>query len=152
MLAVREEYVDLVDVRVVAFPQDGLVRDEGAAQLFAETLLEYGLVGKGTACHARAAGLYPAPAVSRLIDLARAAQLGFVTDPHTGPLHLPVREFRRGGVPVALGQDDIEDAYYRFGRHNLLKVAFLAALLARLSRGRRSAGATDDDHRATRRE
>ena len=31
------------------------------------------------------------------------------------------------GVPVALGQDDIEDAYYPFGRHNLNEVAFLAA-------------------------
>jgi cytosine deaminase len=33
------------------------------------------------------------------------------------------------GVAVALGQDDIEDAYYPFGRHNLLEVAFLAAHL-----------------------
>jgi cytosine deaminase len=33
------------------------------------------------------------------------------------------------GVDVALGQDDIEDAYYPFGRHNLLEVAFLAAHL-----------------------
>jgi cytosine deaminase len=28
---------------------------------------------------------------------------------------------------VALGQDDIEDAYYPFGRHSMLEVAFLAA-------------------------
>jgi cytosine deaminase len=33
------------------------------------------------------------------------------------------------GVAVALGQDDIEDAYYPFGRHDLLEVAFLAAHL-----------------------
>ncbi|MEZ5096710.1 MAG: hypothetical protein R2731_11690 [Nocardioides sp.] len=32
-------------------------------------------------------------------------------------------------MPVALGQDDIEDAYYPFGRHHLLEVAFLAAHL-----------------------
>ena len=31
------------------------------------------------------------------------------------------------GVAVALGQDDIEDAYYPFGRGNMLEVAFLAA-------------------------
>jgi cytosine deaminase len=31
------------------------------------------------------------------------------------------------GVPVALGQDDIEDAFYPFGRHNMVEVAFLAA-------------------------
>ena len=28
---------------------------------------------------------------------------------------------------MALGQDDIEDAYYPFGRHNMLEVAFLGA-------------------------
>jgi cytosine deaminase len=33
------------------------------------------------------------------------------------------------GIPVAIGQDDIEDAYYPFGRHNMLEVAFLAAHL-----------------------
>jgi cytosine deaminase len=31
------------------------------------------------------------------------------------------------GVPVALGQDDIEDAFYPFGWHNMAEVAFLAA-------------------------
>jgi outer membrane protein TolC len=31
------------------------------------------------------------------------------------------------GIPVALGQDDIEDAYYPFGRHNMVEIAFLAA-------------------------
>jgi hypothetical protein len=30
-------------------------------------------------------------------------------------------------VPVALGQDDIEDAYYPYGRHSMLEVAFLAS-------------------------
>jgi cytosine deaminase len=65
--------------------------------------------------------------VRRVIGLAREAGLGFVSDPHTGPLRLPVFAFLEAGVPVALGQDDIEDAYYPFGRHNLLEVAFLAA-------------------------
>jgi cytosine deaminase len=79
------------------------------------------------ACHARALATYPTPSVVRLADLARAAGLAFVSDPHTGPLHLPVREFLAEGLEVALGQDDIEDAYYPFGRHNMLEVAFLAA-------------------------
>jgi cytosine deaminase len=39
-------------------------------------------------------------------------------------------------VAVALGQDDIEDAYYPFGRHNLLEVAFLAAHLLELRSAR----------------
>ena len=42
-------------------------------------------------------------------------------------MHLPVLELTALGLPVALGQDDIEDAYYPFGRHNMAEVAFLAA-------------------------
>ena len=189
VLAVREEYRDLVDLQVVAFPQDGLLRDPGAAELceeairlgadvvggipwiehtdrdaaehiawacrlalatgsrvamlvddagdpalrttamLAEAMIEHGLQGRGVACHARALATYPTPSVLRLADLARAARLGFVADPHTGPLHLPVRRFLDDDLPVALGQDDIEDAYYPFGRHNMLEVAFLAAHL-----------------------
>jgi cytosine deaminase len=187
VLAVREEYRGALDLQVVAFPQDGLLRDPGAAELceeavrlgadvvggipwlestdrearehvawacelaartgrrvamlvddagdpslrttemLAEAMIEHGLQGRGVACHGRAIGTYPTPSVLRLAQLARTAGLGFVSDPHTGPLHLPVREFLEEGVLVALGQDDIEDAYYPFGRHNMLEVAFLAA-------------------------
>jgi len=38
-----------------------------------------------------------------------------VSDPHTGPLHARVKELYQMGVNVALGQDDIADAYYPFG-------------------------------------
>lgn len=187
VLEVREEFRGLVDLQVVAFPQDGLLRDPGAAELceeamrlgadvvggipwiehtdrdarahvewacrlardtgsrvamlvddagdpslrttemLAEGMVDHGLVGRGVACHARAMGLYPPPTLLRLLGLAERAGLGFVSDPHTGPLHLPVREVVAAGLPVALGQDDIEDAYYPFGRHNMLEVAFLAA-------------------------
>ena len=187
LLALREEFRGVVDLQVVAFPQDGLLRDPGAEQLVREAILlgadvvggipwiehtdaearehvrrmcelaaahgrrvamlvddagdaslrttemlatamiEHGLVGRGVANHARAVGLYPRPSLERLAGLAKRAGLGFVSDPHTGPLHLPVRELTAMGLQVALGQDDIEDAYYPFGRHNLVEVAFLAA-------------------------
>jgi len=187
LLALREEFRGVVDLQVVAFPQDGLLRDPGAEELvreavelgadvvggipwiehsdaearehvrrmcelaaaqqrrvamlvddagdpslrttemLAEAMLEHGLVGRGVANHARAVGLYARPSVERLAGLARRAGLGFVSDPHTGPLHLPVRELTAMGIPVALGQDDIEDAYYPFGRHHMLEIAFLAA-------------------------
>jgi cytosine deaminase len=52
-----------------------------------------------------------------------------VSDPHTGPLHAKVAELLAGGVTVCLGQDDISDAYYPFGRNNMLEVAFLASHL-----------------------
>lgn len=187
LLALRDELRGVVDLKVVAFPQDGLLRDPGAeelvreavdlgadvvggipwvehtdaearehvrrmcelaaahgrgvamlvddagdpslhtTQLLAEAMLEHGLVGRGIAHHARAVGLYPRPSLERLAGLARRAGLGFVSDPHTGPVHLPVRELTAMGLPVALGQDDIEDAFYPFGRHNMTEVAFLGA-------------------------
>ena len=183
----REEFKDVLDIRIVAFPQDGVVRDPGAAELceqamasgadvvggipwieysdtdaarhmewacslaarlqrpvamlvddasdpsltttgmLAEAMIEHGLQGRGIACHARAVGTYGEPAQRRLAGLALRAGLGFVSDPHTGPGRLPVDLFDRLGVPVALGQDDIEDAYYPFGRNNMIEVAFLAA-------------------------
>lgn len=187
LLALREEFRGVVDLQVVAFPQDGLLRDPGAedlvreavdlgadvvggipwiedtdaearehvrrmctlaaahgrrvamlvddagdpdlrtTEMLAEAMLEHGLVGRGVANHGRAVGLYARPSLERLARLALRAGLGFVSDPHTGPLHLPVRELTEMGLPVALGQDDIEDAYYPFGRHNMVEVALLAA-------------------------
>ncbi|MET9343387.1 amidohydrolase family protein [Nonomuraea sp. NPDC003804] len=187
LLALREEFRDRVEVRVVAFPQDGLLRRPGTEELVSEAVrLGADVVGgipwieytdadaaehvrrmvelarrtgrrvamlvddagdpglrttemlasallatgvRGSAQHARAMALYPEPYLRRLVGLCRAAGLGFVSDPHTGPLHLPVFALADAGLPVALGQDDIEDAYYPFGRHNLLEVAFLAAHL-----------------------
>jgi cytosine deaminase len=187
LLALREEFRGVVDLQVVAFPQDGLLCDPGAedlvrqavelgadvvggipwiehtdaearehvrrmcglaaahgrrvamlvddagdaalrtTEMLAEAMLEHGLVGRGVANHARAVGLYPRPSLERLARLAARAGLGFVSDPHTGSLHLPVLELTEMGVPVALGQDDIEDAFYPFGRHNMAEIAFLAA-------------------------
>jgi cytosine deaminase len=187
VLAAREEFRDVVDVRVVAFPQDGVLRDPGAAELveqaldlgadvvggipwieetvadqrahvgwacalaarrglrvamltddapdpryrttamLAEALLEHRVAG--VACHARALGHYRENQLAEVLDLCLRAGLGLVCDPHTGPVTLPVEKAMAAGIAVALGQDDIEDAYYPFGRHNLLEVAFLAAHL-----------------------
>jgi cytosine deaminase len=189
VLAAREEFAGRVDVRVVAFPQDGVLRDPGAADLveqaldlgadavggipwieasaaeqaehvewacalaarrglpvamltddapdprlettrmLAEAMLRHGLVGRGVACHARALGHYDDERLAAVLDVIRRAGLGLVSDPHTGSVALPVERALAAGIAVALGQDDIEDAYYPFGRHNLLEVAFLAAHL-----------------------
>lgn len=189
VLAAREEFAEQLEIQVVAFPQDGLVKDPGAAELceqaldmgadvvggipwieftdadalehitwacaqaaqrgirvamlvddagdpslrttamLAEQLIAHDLVGKGTACHARAVGTYDQTSILRLAGLAKRAGLGFISDPHTGPLHLPVETFLNEGLNVGLGQDDIEDAYYPWGRHNMLEVAFLGGHL-----------------------
>ncbi len=189
LLALKEEFREFVDVRVVAFPQDGLLKAPGTEELveravglgadvvggipwieftdadaaehvrrmvalakrtgrrvamlvddagdpglrttetLAAELLAQDMTGRASAQHARAMALYPEPYLRRLTGLLAKAGLGLVSDPHTGPLHLPVLPLTDAGIPVALGQDDIEDAYYPFGRHNLLEVAFLAAHL-----------------------
>ena len=193
VLKAREEFRDRVDVRVVAFPQDGVLRDPGAAELveqalergadvvggipwieetqadqrahvewacalaarrglpvamltddapdprytttamLAEAMLRHGV--RGVACHARALGHYEADRLADVLALCVRAGLGLVSDPHTGPVALPVERAVEAGVAVALGQDDIEDAYYPFGRHNLLEVAFLAAHLLDMRTG-----------------
>ncbi len=187
LLRLRDEFQGVVDIYVVAFPQEGLLRDPGAEDLMREAIamgadvvggipwIEYsdddarehvrrmcalaaehgrmvamlvddagdpalrttemlatemirqGLVGRGIAHHARAVGTYSEPSVRRLAGLARQAGLTFVSSPHTGPVRLPAFQMADLGVPVAFGQDDIEDAYYPFGRNNMLEVAFLAA-------------------------
>ena len=189
LLRVRDELAAVVRLDVVAFPQDGLLRDPGAEDLVREAVdlgadvvggipwieydddaaqqhvdrmcrlaaergkrvamlvddagdpslrttrmlarsaIEHGLQGRVVACHARAVGSYAEPTFRRLLGLAREADMGFVSDPHTGPLHLRAYDVRDAGLAVALGQDDVEDAYYPFGRHDLLEVAFLAAHL-----------------------
>ncbi len=189
LLQAREEYKGRLDVQVVAFPQDGIVRDPGAEQFVEEALelgadvvggipwIEYtdddarrhiekmfalakkydkdismliddagdaslrtlemllvhtmqeGWEGRVTVQHARAMQLYPDPYYKKMEALLKQTRAGVVSDPHTGPLHARVKELYQAGVNIALGQDDISDAYYPFGRNNMLEVAFLAAHL-----------------------
>ena len=189
LLQAREEYRGKLELEVVAFPQDGLLRDPGAEELVEEAVkmgadcvggipwieftdveaqkhidrmtalasrydrkvsmlvddagdptlrtLEYlaaatvreGLQGRVTAQHARAMALYPEPSFRRLVPQLKRAGIGVVSDPHTGPLHARVEDLLAAGIPVALGQDDISDAYYPLGRNNMLEVGFLAVHL-----------------------
>lgn len=189
LIRAREEFKGIVDIQVVAFAQDGIVREPGAAQLVREAMqlgadvvggipwIEYteadiqqhvreifdiaveydrdvsmlvddagdpglrsleamaveairrGWQGRALAHHARAMALYPKPYFQKVAALLKKANMGVVSDPHTGPLHARVRELLEEGVLVCLGQDDISDAYYPFGRNNMLEVAFLASHL-----------------------
>ena len=185
LIRAREEFKGIVDLQVVAFAQDGLVREPGAEALMRQAIdlgadvvggipwIEYtdadiaehvricfelakeydkpvsmlvddagdnglrslevmaletirtGWQGRSLAHHARAMSLYPKPYLQKLAALLKKAEMGVVSDPHTGPLHARVRELLDEGVLVCLGQDDISDAYYPYGRNNMLEVAFL---------------------------
>jgi cytosine deaminase len=187
LLRARDEYEDRLDIQVVAFPQDGVVRDPGAEdyirqamelgadvvggipwieytdadakehidrmfaiareynkdismliddagdpglrtlEMLAVKTIQEGWHGRVTAQHARAMALYPEPYYRKIEALLKEARIGVVSDPQTGPLHARVRSLYDAGVGIALGQDDIADAYYPFGSNNMLEVAFLAA-------------------------
>jgi cytosine/creatinine deaminase len=189
LLKCRDEFKGIVDVQVVAFPQDGVVREPGTVDLMKEAMdlgadvvggipwieftekdeqthidemmnlaiaydkdismlvddagdptlktlemlavrtLEEGRIGRALAHHARAMCLYPTPYFKKIAALMRQAEMGVVSDPHTGPLHARVKELLEEGNLVCLGQDDISDAYYPYGRNNMLEVAFLASHL-----------------------
>jgi cytosine deaminase len=189
LIRAREEFRGVVDIQVVAFAQDGIVREPGAADLVRQAMdlgadvvggipwieftdadiaehvkiifdiaeeydkpvsmlvddagdpglrslevmaletIRRGWHGRSLAHHARAMALYPGPYFQKLAALLKRAQMGVVSDPHTGPLHARVRELLEEDVLVCLGMDDISDAYYPYGRNNLLEVAFLASHL-----------------------
>ncbi len=189
LIRVRDEFRGIVDLQIVAFAQDGIVREPGALELMQEAMalgadvvggipwieftdadaarhikacfdlaqkfdkdvsmllddagdpglrtlemmaietIERGWHGRALAHHCRAMSFYPMPYVQRLARLLHAARIAVVTDPHTGPLHARVQELLADDVVVCLGQDDISDAYYTFGRNNMLEIAFLAAHL-----------------------
>ena len=189
LLRAKEEFKEALDIQVVAFPQDGVVRDPGAEEYMRKALelgadvvggipwIEYtdedahehidrmfklakefdkdismlmddagdpglrtlemlavrtikeGWQGRVTAHHARAVALYPEPYFRKIAALLKRAQIGMISDPQTGPLHAKVRDLYDEGIGVALGQDDIADAYYPYGRNNMLEVAFLASHL-----------------------
>jgi cytosine deaminase len=73
---------------------------------------------------------------NKLVELLKQAKVGIVTDPQTGPGHVRVKDLLNAGVTVALGQDDVNDAYYPYGRCNMLEVAFLASHLLWMMTGR----------------
>ena len=189
LIRAREEFRGIVDLQVVAFAQDGIVRDPGTADLIRQAMdlgadvvggipwiefcdedirqhvkvifdiaeeynkpvsmlvddagdpglrslelmaletINRGWQGRSLAHHARAMALYPGPYFQKVAALLKKAQMGVVSDPHTGPLHARVQELREAGVLVCLGMDDISDAYYPYGRSNMLEVAFLVSHL-----------------------
>jgi cytosine deaminase len=111
-----------------------LVDDAGDAglrslEVMAVEAIRRGWQGRALAHHARAMELYPQPYFQKIAKLLKRANTAVVSDPHTGPLHARVKELLEEGVTVCLGQDDISDGYYPFGRNNMLEVAFLAAHL-----------------------
>jgi cytosine deaminase len=101
-------------------------------EMLASKTIKEGWRGRVEACHARAMQLYTDRRAARIARFCRRAGVGVVSSPHTGPLHTRLDLLKRAGVTVALGQDDCADAYYPYGRCNMLEVAFLASHIIRM--------------------
>jgi cytosine deaminase len=130
------DHIDRMFALAVEYNKDVsmLIDDAGDAglrtlEMLAVKTLKEGWEGRVTVQHARAMSLYPEPYYRKIEYLLKKGRIGLVSDPQTGPLYARVRDLYDAGVSVALGQDDIADAYYPFGRNNMLEVAFLAAHL-----------------------
>ncbi|MBR0435955.1 MAG: amidohydrolase family protein [Clostridia bacterium] len=106
--------------------------EERTLEMLCKQAIEMGWQGRVTAQHCRAMELYPENYFRKLVSLMKKAGIGLVSDPHTGPLAARVKDLHKAGVPVALGQDDIADAYYPYGECNMLQIAFLASHLLRM--------------------
>ena len=98
-------------------------------EMLADETLKMDMQGKVEACHARALQLYDENNLNRVLSKVKLAGINLVTNPHTGAYHLPVEKALAYGVNVSLGQDDCNDAYYPYGRCNMLEVGFLATHL-----------------------
>jgi cytosine deaminase len=106
-----------------------------------------GFGGRVAASHCRGALDTPDDTyASRITELAKQARATVVensnlslimygrTDKHPVRRGVTrVKEFLRAGVNVAIGQDDIDDPYYPFGRGDMLELAWMMAHAAHLS-------------------
>ena len=200
MLAVRERFHGLIDLQLVAFPQQGILRDPGVEPLLAEALvrgadlvgggptnelspdhaeehlrrlfaialeaecgldvhidlaedgdqktlallaaltLERGYEGRVTASHCCALAAYPGEEARATIALAHRAGiqicvcpmsnllLGSADDEPRGRGASRPKALLRGGVNVALGSDNVNDMWFRFGRLDPAEVAMISCL------------------------
>jgi cytosine/creatinine deaminase len=206
VLAAARDCADIAEVQVIAFPQEGLLRDPGAADLMAEAMQRGATVVGGmphweatedaqrehvrlcfelaarhdadvdmhvdetddgsvrtlamvvaeterrdwqhrvTVGHVCALAAADHDYAERVI--ADCARLGItvVANPVTNLViqgrgdrglvrrgTTRIRELMAAGVPVAFGQDCVQDGFYPFGRGDLLEVALISAHAAHLS-------------------
>ncbi len=186
-LKARELWKGRVDLHVIAFPQDGILREPGTEEMLYQAMdlgadlvggipwieftdedmrrhvdicfeiarkydadvsmlvddagdpglrtTEYLAIqadrhawhGRVSACHARAMSQYNEVYHRKVLALLKRAGMGMVTNPHTAPLHIRVRDLAAAGVTIGLGGESLNDAYYPYGRCNMLEVAFVCS-------------------------
>jgi cytosine deaminase len=186
LLEVRHHFAGLVQIQLVAFPQDGVLRRPGTSDLLEQALklgcevlggidpggidgdvegqlnvlfrlaskhdvrldihlhdpghlgghqiariaartIAEGMRGRVAISHAYALGELPEAEAARLTERLAAAEITIVT--HGAVPRQPPRipELWAAGVPVAFGNDNVHDAWWPYGRGDMLERASLAA-------------------------
>lgn len=206
VLAAATDCADIADVQLIAFPQEGIVRDPGAADLMAQAMSagatvvggmphwergdeaqrehvvfcfdlaqrhdadvdmhvdetddgsvrtlamvveeteRRGWQGRVTVGHVCALSAADDDYAERAIAGCARAGITVVANPVTNLVlqgrgdrglvrrgTTRVRELMAAGVPVAFGQDCVQDGFYPFGRGDLLEVALVSAHAAHLA-------------------
>lgn len=206
LLEARRKFKHLMDIQIVAFPQEGILRDPGTEELLYKSMelgadlvggmphherpyskakphidicfevakrfgadidmhvdetddprsrsLEYlaektvaeRYQGRVTAGHTCALAAYPDDYARKVIRKVKQANINMITNPVTNLVvqgrgdKQPVRrgitrvkELLAAGVNVTFGQDCVNDAFYPFGRADMLEVANITAHAAHLS-------------------
>jgi len=174
LLAVKNKFKNIMDIQVVAFPQEGILRDPGTEELMRKAMelgadidmhvdetddpasrsLEYlaektvkeGYQGRVTAGHTCALAAYPDDYAREVIRKVKLANINMITNPVTNlviqgredkqPIRrgiTRVKELLTAGVNVTFGQDCVNDAFYPFGKADMLEVANISAHAAQLS-------------------
>lgn len=206
LLATRKAFKGLMDLQIVAFPQEGIIRDPGTEELMRKAMeldadivggmphhersheeakrhidiafdiarefdadidmhvdetddpnsrsLEYlaektiaeGYQGRVTAGHTCALAAYPDDYAREVIRKVKMADINMITNPATNlviqgrgdrqPIRrgiTRVKELLAAGVNVTFGQDCVDDAFYPFGRADMLEVALITAHAAQLT-------------------
>ncbi len=186
-LRAKEQWRGRLELQLVAFAQDGLLREPGAEELMWEAMelgadvvggipwieyteadmqrhtdmtyematkydkdltslvddagdpdlrtseylavgaIKHGWQGRVAASQARASANYNEVYHRKWVEILRRGGVGIVTNPHSGPLHVRVHDLAQAGITLALGGESIHDAYYPFGRCNMLEAAFVCA-------------------------
>lgn len=117
-------------------------------EMVAEATISHGWQGRVTAGHVCSLGAADDDYASRVIAKCAEAELTIVSNPATNLVIqgrgdrgrvrrglTRIGEFRAAGVNVCLGQDNVCDGFYPFGRGSMLEVAFLGAHAAHLTGG-----------------
>ena len=206
LLEARKKFKRLMDLQIVAFPQEGILRDPGTEELLYKAMelgadlvggmphherpyseakphidicfevakrfdvdidmhvdetddprsrsLEYlaektiaeNYQGRVTAGHTCALAAYPDDYAQKVIQKVKQAGINMITNPVTNLViqgrgdKQPVRrgitrikELLAAGVNVTFGQDCVNDAFYPFGKADMLEVANITAHAAHLS-------------------